>query len=106
MEIELQSLFGLLCTAVLIAWLRPHNSPSPRIWAHEGAIGELRWTTSLCNLLIKTKAHANGLLVNESSTAPHLVHGENRGILSHKQVQVLRRLVHLQYKDDFQKLSC
>ncbi len=33
MELDLQSLFGLLCTAVLI-WLRPLNlPPSPCIWA-------------------------------------------------------------------------
>jgi hypothetical protein len=33
MELDLQSLFGLhvnSCTH----WLRPRNSPSPRIWAH------------------------------------------------------------------------
>jgi hypothetical protein len=34
MEADLQSLFGLLCTAVPSHWLRPRNSP-PRIWAHK-----------------------------------------------------------------------
>ncbi len=33
MERDLQSLFGLLCTAVLIGW-DPATPPSPRIWAH------------------------------------------------------------------------
>jgi hypothetical protein len=36
MELYLQSLFGLLCTAVLIGW-DPATTPppsSPRIWAH------------------------------------------------------------------------
>jgi hypothetical protein len=34
MELDLQSLFGLLCTAALIDWLRPYNAPPLRIWAH------------------------------------------------------------------------
>ncbi len=35
MQLDLQSLFGLLCTAVHTHWLRPRKSlpPSPRIWA-------------------------------------------------------------------------
>ncbi len=33
MELNLQSLFGLLCTAVLLRW-GPATPPSPRIWAH------------------------------------------------------------------------
>jgi hypothetical protein len=33
MELYLQSLFGLLCTAVLIGW-DPATTPSSRIWAH------------------------------------------------------------------------
>ncbi len=34
MELDLQSLFGLLCTCSCTHWLRPRNSPlSPRIWA-------------------------------------------------------------------------
>ena len=32
MELDLQSLFGLLCTAVLIA--ETPQLPPPRIWAH------------------------------------------------------------------------
>jgi hypothetical protein len=36
MELDLQSLFGLLCTAVLIGGdlATPQLPPSPRIWAH------------------------------------------------------------------------
>jgi hypothetical protein len=35
MEKGLQSLFGLLCTALLTThWLRPRRNPPPRIWAH------------------------------------------------------------------------
>ncbi len=38
MELDLQSLFRLLCTAVLIGW-DPPPLPSPRIWAHrQGAL--------------------------------------------------------------------
>ncbi len=38
MELDLQSLFRLLCTAVLIGW-DPPTLPSPRIWAHiQGAL--------------------------------------------------------------------
>ncbi len=33
MELGLQSLFGLLCTAVLIGW-DPATPPSPSLWAH------------------------------------------------------------------------
>jgi hypothetical protein len=33
MELDLQSLFGFLCTAVLIG-LDPATPPFPRIWAH------------------------------------------------------------------------
>jgi hypothetical protein len=46
MELDLQSLFGLLCTAVT-HWVRPCNStppPSPHIWAHiYGAICQPRY---------------------------------------------------------------
>jgi hypothetical protein len=49
MELDLQSLFGLLCTAVLIG-LDPCNySPPPAFGLiYEGAIGQPRWKTSLC----------------------------------------------------------
>jgi hypothetical protein len=34
-ELDLQSLIGLLCTAVGTHWLKPRNSPpSSRMWAH------------------------------------------------------------------------
>jgi hypothetical protein len=44
MEIDLQRFFGLLCTAVLIAWLRPRISPRPPAFGliYEGAIGQQR----------------------------------------------------------------
>jgi hypothetical protein len=47
MEVALQSLFGLLCTAVLT----PQLPPSPRIWAHiRGRYWSAKMdTTSLCN---------------------------------------------------------
>jgi hypothetical protein len=32
MDLDLQSLFGLMCTAVLIGW-DPATPPYPRIWA-------------------------------------------------------------------------
>jgi hypothetical protein len=32
MELDLQSLFGLLCTAAIIGW-DPATPPPPRIWA-------------------------------------------------------------------------
>ncbi len=53
MKLDLQSLFGLLCTAVLIVGDSATSLPSPRIWVYKiiykGAIGKLRWTTSLYN---------------------------------------------------------
>jgi hypothetical protein len=53
MELDLQSLFGLHvhgCTH----WRRPRNPPSPHAFRliFEGAIGQPRWTTSLCDHLI------------------------------------------------------
>ena len=39
--------------------------------------------------------YCNSLLVYERGAAPHLVHGEHRGIFPHKQIQILGRLVHL-----------
>ena len=36
------------------------------------------------------------ILVHKGGAAPHLVHGEHGRILPHEQVQVLRRLVHLE----------
>jgi hypothetical protein len=47
MDITLQSLFGLLCTAVLIGRLPP--SPAFGL-IYEGAIGQPRKTTSPCIL--------------------------------------------------------
>ncbi len=49
MELELQSLFGLLCTAVLIGW-DPATTPLP---PHLGVIGQTRKTTSLCKSLVR-----------------------------------------------------
>jgi hypothetical protein len=57
MELDLQSLFGLLCTASCTFWLRPRNPLSPPSafgLVYEGSIGQPRWTTSLCNPLLKT----------------------------------------------------
>jgi hypothetical protein len=51
MQLDLRSLFGLLCTTVLIGW-DTATPPSPRIWAH---IRGCYWpakiddTTALCN---------------------------------------------------------
>ncbi len=45
MDLDLQSLFGLLWTAVLIGWdsETPQLPHSPRIWLiYEGAIGQPR----------------------------------------------------------------
>ncbi len=42
MELDLQSLFGLLCTAALIGW-DPANPPLPAFGLiYEGAIGQPR----------------------------------------------------------------
>ncbi len=43
-------LFGLLCTALLIGW-SPASPPLPPVFGliYEGAIGQPRWTTSVCN---------------------------------------------------------
>ncbi len=60
MELDLQSLFGLLCTAALIGWdpARPQlPPPPPRIWAHiRGRYwsAKMQQTTSLCDHLVKT----------------------------------------------------
>ena len=50
MELDLQSLFGLQCTAMNTHWLRPRKSPPPSACGliYGGAIGQPRWTTSLC----------------------------------------------------------
>ncbi len=51
MELDLQSLFGLLCCT---HWLRPRNSPLPAFGLiYEGAIGQQRKTTSLCDALVR-----------------------------------------------------
>ncbi len=71
MELDLQSLFGLLCTHSCTHWLRPCNShlPAPAFWLiYEGAIGQ---RTSLCNPLIQLfeKRRLNfSLIVGISST--------------------------------------
>ncbi len=45
MELALLSLFGLLCTAVLIGWdTTTPSPPSPRIWAH---IRERYWSAKI-----------------------------------------------------------
>jgi hypothetical protein len=52
MELDLQSLFELLFTAVLIGW-DPTTPTSSRIWAHiQGLYLSAKKTTSLCNPLI------------------------------------------------------
>ncbi len=53
MELDLQSLFGLLCTAVLIGWDPATPSPSPRIWSHIRGRYWSAKTTSLCNPLLE-----------------------------------------------------
>jgi hypothetical protein len=56
MESDLQTLFGLhvhSCTH----WLRPHNPPPPPFGLiYEGAIGQPRKTTSLCDPLTGVNA--------------------------------------------------
>ncbi len=61
MEVDFQSLFGLHvtwcahCTAVLIGWDPATPPPPPALDSYyEGAIGQQRQTTPLCNPLIKT----------------------------------------------------
>jgi hypothetical protein len=60
MESDLQSLFGLLCTSVLIGWDPSRTSPTPPAFGllYEGSIGQPRQTTSLCNPLILTHGSA------------------------------------------------
>jgi hypothetical protein len=55
MELELQSLFGLLCTAVVIAETPQLPPPTPPAFGliNEGAIGQ--WS-SLCNPLDGTES--------------------------------------------------
>ncbi len=53
MKLDLQSLFGLLCTAVLIGWDPTTSPPLPAFGLiYEGAIGQPKETTSLCNPLL------------------------------------------------------
>jgi hypothetical protein len=56
MELDLQSLFGLLCTSshCCTHLLRPRNSPPHPAFGlvYECAIGQPRSTTSLCNPLV------------------------------------------------------
>ncbi len=55
MELDLQSLFGLLCTAELIGWDPETPSPPPSFGLIcESAIGQPRKTTSLCDPLVFT----------------------------------------------------
>jgi hypothetical protein len=56
MELDLQSLFGLLCTALIIG-CDPATPPSSPAYGliYEGAIGQPRKTASLCNPPPKTK---------------------------------------------------
>ncbi len=61
MELDLQSLFGLRvhnCTH----WLRPHKSPPPPAFGliYEGAIGQPRKTTSLCDALVQVEVSFGG----------------------------------------------
>ncbi len=76
MELDLQSLFGLMCTAVLIGWdpaTSPPPHPSPRIWAH---IRGRYWSAkiddiSLKHLALRVKSPAGQLLqahANEGRT--------------------------------------
>jgi hypothetical protein len=44
MELDLQSLLGLLCTAVLIGWDPAHLPPSPQIRPH---IRGLYWSAKI-----------------------------------------------------------
>ena len=50
MELDLKSLFGLLCTAVLIG-SDLATPPSPAFGLIYEGFGQPRWTTSLCNTL-------------------------------------------------------
>jgi hypothetical protein len=54
-EIDLQVYLGSMCTTVGTYWLRPRNPPPPPSPAfgliNEGAIGQPRQTTSLCDPL-------------------------------------------------------
>jgi hypothetical protein len=58
MELDLQSLFGIDMHSST-HWLRPRNPhppPSPAFWPiYEGAIGQPRQTTSLCDSLGQPK---------------------------------------------------
>jgi hypothetical protein len=57
MELDLQILFGLhvhSCTH----WMRPRNSPSPQFrLIYEGAIGQPRYSTSICDPLAPGHGH-------------------------------------------------
>ncbi len=61
MELDLQSLFGLLCTAVHIGW-DPASPPHPSAFGliHEGAIGQLRYRRHLfltpCSYTTRTRS--------------------------------------------------
>ncbi len=56
MELDLQSLFGLMCTAVLIGWGPSTPPPPSRIWARKRGGYWLAKMTSLCNPLLENKA--------------------------------------------------
>jgi hypothetical protein len=58
MELNLYSLFGLHVHSC-VHWMRPRNPPPPRIY--EGAVGQPRYTTSLCNPLGRILLKFRGL---------------------------------------------
>ncbi len=70
MELDPQSLFGLLCTAVLIGWLKPRNTPPPYAFElkSEGTIGQQRLTTSLCDPLIQAMPYPRWFFLKFSYT--------------------------------------
>jgi hypothetical protein len=59
-ELDIQSVFGLLCTAVLTLAETPQLPPSLAFGLiYGGTIGQRRKTTSLCDSLYKTKSTAS-----------------------------------------------
>ncbi len=68
MELYLPILFGLhvICAQLYSLAETPQTPPPPRIWA--GAIGQPRWTTSLCDPLIRIKSILQTMLVLDKET--------------------------------------